>query len=302
MSAVLFYLVIKPVSLLPFGVLYRISDLLYWVLYRGFNYRVNVVNDNLTRSFPNKTKQEILEIQNRFYRYFFDLMVESMKIFSISKKQVTERFKFENPELLDRYFPQNKHVIIAIGHYGNWEYLAVSGNLYVQHQLIAIYFPLTNAFFDKKLAQARSKFGYGLIPTSAVKKHFIQPPIQPSAVFFGADQSPSNPRKAYWTRFLNQDTAVLFGTEKYACEFNQPVLFASIRQFKRGYYSLKFEVLHENPKDSEYGEITELYVRRLEKQVMEQPEHWLWSHRRWKRKKPDDVVVPGSGNPNNVPV
>jgi KDO2-lipid IV(A) lauroyltransferase len=302
MSVLLFYLVVKPLSLLPFWMLYGISDFLYGILYKVFRYRVQVVNDNLTRSFPNKTKQEIHEIQNRFYRYFFDLMVETIKILSISKKQVIRRFKFENPEVLDRYFPEKKHVIIAIGHYGNWEYLAVSGNLYVQHQLIAIYFPLTNAFFDKKLAQARSKFGFGLIPTSAVKQHFNDPPTQPSAVFFGADQSPSNPRKAYWTHFLNQDTAVLFGTEKYACEFNQPVLFASIRQLKRGYYALKLEVLHENPKDSEYGEITELYVRRLEKQVMERPEHWLWSHKRWKRKKPADVIVPGTGNPNNIAV
>lgn len=300
MSALLFYLFIKPLSLLPFWILYGISDFLYLVVYKIFGYRKEVINGNLTRSFPDKSAEEIKDIQNEFYHHFFDLIMESIKVFSITKKQVLKRYKYINPEIMDRFYEKGQNLIMAGGHFGNWEYLAVSGGLCVKHQMAALYFPLSNAFFDRKMQESRGKFGFKMIPTKDSKNYFNNPTEKPTVLVFGADQSPSNPRNAYWVRFLNQDTGFVFGIEKYAREYNQPVVFGLINKLKRGHYSIHFEVLIENPKETEYGEIVESYARRLEDQILKQPEYWLWSHKRWKRKKPDDVVVPGSGNPNNV--
>ena len=291
MSALLYYLIIKPLSLLPFWVLYLISDFLYLVLYKIFGYRVGVVTTNLTNSFPDKSPKEITDIRNKFYHHLCDLIVESIKLFSISEKEVRKRIKFVNPEVTNAYFEKGQSLMIVGGHCGNWEYTVVGG-LFVSHQIVALYSTLSNKFFEKKMKESRSRFGISLLSTKDAKAFFEAGLETPSMMIFGSDQSPSSSSKAYWTRFLNQDTAVLYGLEKYAKQYNFPVFYAAIRKVKRGYYEFSFELVEENPASTSYGEISEKHVRMLENQILEQPEYWLWTHKRWKREKPKDVVIP----------
>ncbi|WP_323758598.1 lysophospholipid acyltransferase family protein [Roseivirga sp.] len=284
MAPVFYYLIIKPLSLLPLWALYTLSDFLYMVAYKIGRYRVRVVSTNLKNSFPNHSEKELIKIRQQFYRHFSDLLVESLKIFSISEEEAKARFVVTNPEVLQPFIDTNRSILIVGGHYNNWEMLAVGIDAYIEHQSVAIYHALKNKFLNEKILASRSKFGLKMISRPDVKAFFANTTTL-TATIFGADQSPSIAKKVYWTHFLNQETAVMFGVEKFAKEKNSPVVFGGIKKIKRGYYEFTFKVLFTEPTRCIHGEITESHVRRLEKQILEAPQYWLWTHKRWKRKK-----------------
>jgi KDO2-lipid IV(A) lauroyltransferase len=287
-SALVYYLFIKPLSLLPFWILHRISDGLYYLLYYLFGFRKKVVYTNLRNSFPEKSESEIKEIASKFYRHFCDLIIESVKLFSISKADVIERSRFVNPELLDSYYEKGKSIIVVAGHYNNWEVFAQSCNAQMKHQAVGIYTPLNSPFFEKKFSESRSRYNVVLLPKRQVKEYFIENKDLVKCIIFGTDQSPSGrTKRVYWTNFLNQDTAVMFGSEKYAREYDYPVIFARVTKIARSHYRIEFELLEEHPVKTEHSVITEKHTRWLEEQIMEQPEYYLWTHKRWKRKRGD---------------
>lgn len=288
-NILLYYLVIIPISLLPFPLLYGVSNGLYVLFYYVLGYRKKVVMQNIRNSFPEKSEKEQVVICKKFYKHFCDLILESLKTFTISEKQVSKRVVCKNPELINRYFEQGRSVIIAGGHYNNWELFAVGVDALIKHKTIGIYKPLSNKYFDEKMRTTRSKYGLYMISTKIVKRVFDEEINHPTATIFAIDQSPSNPRTCYWMKFLNQDTPVLFGAEKYAKDYNYPVLYGRINKEKRGHYSFEFFETGENPKDTTYGEITEKVTRLLENDIRTIPEYWLWSHRRWKHKRPADL-------------
>jgi KDO2-lipid IV(A) lauroyltransferase len=287
-TALAYYLFLLPISWLPFWLLYRLSDGLYYIGYYLIRFRTNIVIQNLTNSFPDKSHREIEQIAKKFYRHFCDQIVEGLKMFSISKSELLKRSRHINAEIMDRFYDNGQSIIIVTGHYNNWEMWAQSCNPQMKHQAVGIYTPLSNKFFDNKFARSRGRHGTILVAKNWVKKYFAKKNDQPQAIIFGVDQSPSpNTKKVYWTTFLNQDTPVMFGSEKYAKEYNYPIIFAAIKKVIRGYYTVNFEMLIENPGETAYGEITEKHTRRLEEIILEQPEYYLWSHRRWKRKRSD---------------
>ena len=286
LNALLYYLIIIPVSSLPFFILYRLSDGLYYLFFYLLGYRKKVVFQNLKNAFPELNEKERLKIAKKFYRHFCDLFVESLKVFTISEKSVKQRMQMVNPELVNHYFQQGRSVILAGGHYNNWELFAVAIDDLVQHHCIAIYKPLSNKFFDARMRETRGKYGLEMISTKSIKALFEKRSGELNAVIFGADQSPGNPRSAYWMEFLKQDTGVLFGTEKYAREFNIPVLYGRILKLKRGYYTFEVVPVCDDPAAMEYGAITEAHTRLLEQDIRKDPAYWLWSHRRWKHKRP----------------
>ena len=271
---------------MPFNALYAISNGLYFILFRLIGYRKKVVISNLRNSFPAKSEAEIKTVASKFYKHLCDLIVESIKIFTISESEVKKRMVVINPELLDKYYNQNKSIIIAGGHYNNWELFAVAIDAPIKHKSVAIYKPLSSKFFDKAMRKTRGKYGLQMISTKAVKD-FFEATKELSATIFAVDQSPSNPNSAHWMTFLNQPTGVLFGAERYAKKYNQPVLFGHINKLKRGYYVVEFSLLTDNPVATEHGYITEQLMRLIEEDVLKQPEYWLWSHRRWKHKQPE---------------
>jgi len=286
MARIFYYLIIKPLSFLPMWALYVLSDLLYLIMRCGLTYRKKVVFSNLSLAFPNKPHEEIRAIAWKFYRHFCDLLAESVRLFSISKEEAIARFKVVNPEVLDALALQSKSALLVGGHYNNWELFAVATDPQIPHQLLGIYTPLTNAFFERKFSESRSKFGLVLVPKKMVKETFERYRNHLTVTTFAIDQSPRKSQKVYWTRFLGQDTAVHFGAEKYAKDYHYAVVYGSARKVKRGYYELRFELVEANAPEAQEGAITERMTHLLEQQIHESPEYWLWTHKRWKLKKP----------------
>lgn len=192
---------------------------------------------NIQNSFPGMTRSEHIAIAKRFYRHFCDLILESLKVFTISREEVRKRMVVKNASLINDYFEQGRNVIVAGGHYNNWELFAVGIDEPIKHHAIAIYKPLNNLFFDIKMRATRGKFGLRMISTKIVKSVFEEDDGKLTATIFGIDQSPS-PLKCHWMKFLNQDTGVLFGTEKYAKEYNYPVIFGQLTKERRGHYKI----------------------------------------------------------------
>ena len=290
LSALLYYGVLIPISHLPFTVLYNMSNGLYWLLYKIIGYRKNVVLQNIANSFPDKSAEERLIIASDFYRHFCDLIVESLKIFSISREEVNQRMKVVNPAFIDRFYDQGKNVIMAGGHYNNWELFAMAIDGGIKHKAVAIYKPLTSQFFDKKMRESRSKYGLEMISTKKVVEEFKRENSPLRAIIFGIDQSPGSARNSYWATFLNQDTAMLFGAEKYAKEYDFPVITAHINKVKRGHYTIEFTDCIEEPTKTNYGDITKRINLLLEKEIIKKPQYWLWSHMRWKHTRPVDLI------------
>ncbi|MFM8758980.1 MAG: lysophospholipid acyltransferase family protein [Methylophilaceae bacterium] len=285
LNHLLYYGFIIPISLLPFRALYVLSDGLYLILFRGIGYRKQVVQQNLRNSFPEKSNEEIDELTRLFYKHFCDLILESLKVFTISQQQANERMLFKNPEVINKYASENRNVMLAGGHMNNWELFAVAVAGLIKHKAVALYKPLTSQYFDQRMRESRGKFGLQMVSTKNAKEYFETPSTQPTATIFGVDQSPPNPSKCYWTTFLNQDTGVLFGCEKFAKEYNHAVVYGRINKEKRGYYSFEFIDISAIPQQTAHGEIMEAITRLLEKDIMRAPQYWLWTHKRWKHKR-----------------
>lgn len=282
----IFYALILPLSLLPMNVLYVLSDVIYFLVYRLGAYRKKVVLGNLERSFPEKSQEEIQRIASHFYHHFCDLIVESIKGFTVSNDEIMRRVRVLNPEVLDRWLKAGKSVIIAGGHYNNWEWLAMAVAQQIGHLPVGIYTRLSNPFLEKKAKDSRERFGLMMLEKKNVPDFFKNPGPRKTATLFGIDQSPGDPRKAHWMKFLNQDTGVQFGAEKYAKEYDQPVIFGLIRKAARGMYTFEFKDVCPEPKKEAQGAIVEKVTALIETEIRHDPRYWLWTHRRWKHKKP----------------
>lgn len=270
---------------MPFWLMYGFSDFLYFLFFYVFKYRKKVVFHNLHSSFPEKSDDEIRTIAKKFYRHLSDILIEGIKGFKISKKQILKRHKLINPEFLNSYFERGQSVIVATAHYSNWEWGSLSGGLQSMYKLIGFYKPLNNKYVDNLLKKSRATCGMSLISIYETYKTFIKHQEDVFAYILASDQSPSNYKKAYWVDFLNHETACLHGIEKYARLLNYPVLYIHIYRVKRGYYEIKIEKILDNPSEYKEGEITKLYMNHLEKIITEKPYEWLWSHKRWKKTK-----------------
>jgi len=280
------YYVIYLLALLPFWVVYRISDIVFLILYYGLKYRKNVIHKNLVNSFPDKSMKEINRLCRDFYRFFCDLMLETFKTLTMSRKQAIRRCEIskDSLNLLEKLYSEKKDIILVLGHYGNWEIAGSSFSSQCSHQLYVIYKPLSSEFFDRLMYKMRTRWGTKLITTHDTYKKMQEIKNTGSATAFIADQTAA-PNNAYWTKFMNQDTPVFWGTERAAKQFGYPVVYLTIKRPKRGYYQIFAELLIKNPETTKKGEISEAHTRKLEKDILEQPEIWLWSHRRWKHKK-----------------
>ena len=283
-TKIFYYILILPLSLLPYPLLYLLSDIIFLIMYRVIGYRKEVVFTNLKNSFPNKSKQELKKIMSDFYRHLCDIIMESVKGFTISEKQLRKRLIIKNPEFSNYYADKGQSIIFVGGHYNNWEICAQAFALYSNHKCIGIYKPLSNALINDKIYTSRSKYGMHLISMKQTKKSF-EYGDEPKAIVFGSDQNPANPKRAHWVQFLNQDTGVLFGVERYAKEYDWPVVFVSISKVKRGYYEVEYSLVTDNPNEEPHGKITEDFTKRLEQDIINQPQYWLWSHKRWKHKR-----------------
>jgi KDO2-lipid IV(A) lauroyltransferase len=267
-----------------------LSDGIYVLIYKVLGYRKEVVMNNLRNSFPEKDEAELKAIASKFYQWFCDLTLETLKTLTISPEEVRKRVEFKGKDILQQYAREKRSVILVLGHYGNWE---LAGARYSQErdipQLHVIYHPLANARFDRLMHHMRTRHGTRLYTMRETSKAMIRDRDLLTATAFIADQTPS-PERAYWMTFLNQDTPVFQGTEGLARKLDKPVIYISITRPERGYYCMSMETLVADPTRTTDGEITEVHTRRLERDIRKYPELWLWTHRRWKHKRPSIVI------------
>lgn len=283
MQALLFYLSYPFIYLftaLPFGVLYALSDGLY-ILLRLTGYRKAVIRQNLERSFPGKNPGEIESLVQQYYRYLCDLTLEILKTRTMTEHDSQKHCVFHKAEWLDRLYEEKRSVIIMMGHYGNWEWAGPSFTLNNRHQLVVIYLPLSNPYFDKMLVSTRTRFGTRIAPASQTFRAMAMNRDKITATAFIADQAAPLDNN-HWMTFLNQDTSVFTGPAKIASKFNYPIIYIHVKRSKRGYYDVYPELLFSDPNLHSEAEICETYMRRLEKEIQTDPVTWLWSHRRWK--------------------
>lgn len=275
-------------SLLPFWILYLISDLLFVIIFHVVKYRRKVVQENLANAFPEKTIEERREIERKFYGFLCDLIVETIKMFTISKKEIERRVKGNNAEVILDAFAKGKSVLGAVGHYGNWEMAGQRLSSAMTQPRVIVYKPLSNEVFDNAFLKMRSRFGATLVTMKNTLRKMMELRKEVSFSVLVSDQTPVQHEVNYFTEFLNQPTAVFLGLEKLARLMNCIVVFCDIRRVKRGYYECTIVPLFDDPKNTAPNEITEAHVKYLEKVIREEPAYWLWSHRRWKF-KPGDI-------------
>lgn len=241
---------------------------------------------NLRNAFPEKTDKEIKRIAKRFYWHLSDLLFENIKLFHYGPKQLKRHLKIINEKIFEEDYNKGRSVILVSGHYNNWEMMIPHFDD-IKHHYVIIYHPLQNKFIDEKVHQNRSKTGADLVPMQNYfrrlmeynKKNVI------TISWFIADQT-APPESQFWTKFLNQETPFFLGTEKTARKFNLPVYFMHMYKVRRGIYEAEITRLFDQPKDEPEFAITEAIVRKMEEEIIEAPEYWLWSHRRWKHKRP----------------
>ncbi|HDR89221.1 MAG TPA: hypothetical protein ENN63_06290 [Bacteroidetes bacterium] len=281
----IFYSAVWLLTCLPLRVQYFISDLCFILIYYMAGYRRKIALGNLRMAFPDKSPAEIRRIARHFYRHFCDQFVETMNLMHMGEDEMIRRFRFKNPEVIDRLYRQNKSIVAVFGHYGNWEWLA-SLPLRFEYLSCAIYKPLNNKYFDRLYIRLREKFGVKTIPMSLTLKKMLEYKNSgiPTITLFLTDQRPIRRNIRYWTRFLGQPTPVLTGAERIAKKTGQAVVFFHIMKRKRGYYEVEFIPITEDPGKTPDFWITEQHTRILEKTIREQPEYWLWTHRRWRHR------------------
>lgn len=277
-------------SLQPFLILYLYSDLLYHII-RLIGYRRAVINENLRYAFPDKSKDELRDIRLKFYRGFCDVLIETIKVQSMSEKQMRKRVIFNNMDYTNQIEHLNKDVIAVMGHYGCWEWIP-SLALHSNHVACATYRPLKNAEFDTYMLKLRGRWGSLNFTMRDTMRELIKIKRQNKNFIIGliADQSPDRNKIQYWTQFLNQNTAVLLGPEKMAKAFKAPVVFMKMTRVKRGHYQVDIIPLVEDPVSTNDFEITELHLKCLEDIIRERPEDWLWSHKRWKYSQEREII------------
>lgn len=273
-------------SLLPFWLLYMLSDGLFLIIYHVVGYRKRIVRDNLKSSFPEKSKEELLAIERKFYHFFCDYIFETIKLFSMSKKKIQRHIQFRGLENVNKVLGEGHNAAIYLAHYCNWEWVTSFALFFPPEILVGqVYHVLENKAVDTLMLKLRSRMGAVNIPRFELLRRVVKERRQGRQMVVGfiSDQGPEMHTIHYWTHFLNHETAVITGTETIAKKCDFSCLYMDITRVKRGYYVVDIVPLANKSSDYEDFEITELYVRALEKTIIRQPENWLWTHNRWKR-------------------
>ena len=285
----IFYGFLWLITWLPLGILYRISDVIFVLMYWVIRYRRKVVWTNLTNAFPEKTDKEKRRISRKFFLHLCDYFIETIKLMHLSEKEIKHRIEYDNSYLKER-FDQNINIIGLIGHNATWEWLTAVCTQ-DEYDWLAPYHPLQSSpLFDKFMIELRSRFGPEPVTMKNTYRRLVEKSKNKELFIAGliADQSPPNPNNRHWIEFLNQDTAVMEGAERIARKIGASVVFCKMSKVKRGHYKIEMIPMTDDINSEENFSITQRYYDMLEDQIKEQPEYWLWSHRRWKRKRPGD--------------
>jgi len=277
----------KIFNILSYRLLYIFSDILSPFLNYIVRYRRHVIINNLKHSFPEKSSTEIKAIRNGFYRHFTDLIFETIKLGSISEKELFRRVKVSGEQVLTSLAKQKKGVVIVMSHSGNWEWISqrvcFAGRGFEYVGVIAK--EVSDPYFDKYFTDIRMRLQEGhseIIPFNDTARRLASVRHKTSMLITIADQTPHKGQIQYRTDFLNHDSGVFLGPERIAKSLDFAVVFCHAAKMGRGKYHIEFELISDTPKEIRQYEITNAHVKMLEDDIRKQPEIWLWSHRRWK--------------------
>ena len=274
------------ISILPFRIFYWLSDCIYVLVYYIVGYRKKTVRENLALALPHLSDKERLEIEKKSYHHLCDMFLEMVKTMTISSEEMNKRFKITNLEVIKEYEKKGKSIMLIASHYASWEWL-ITLNQKISFLGVAVYKKLANKHFDKLVRDIRSKYNTELVPTSKTipliannQKNNIQ------CVYGSAsDQSPKADRIFHWESFMGVEVPVHTGPEMLAKKYDMTVVFAKVKKVKRGYYELTIIPLSDNPKSIPDFGITHIYIKEVEKQILEAPEYYFWTHKRWKHRR-----------------
>jgi len=272
------------VSYLPFWVLYRLSDVLFVILYYVVGYRKRVVAENLEHAFPELSPFARKGLLKTHYRYLCDLILEALKTLTISQAAATARVEIVHTELFDKYYAEGRSVVLVTGHLGNWELIGAAYAGIAAHTLYIIYHPLKDPNWESLTRHMRTRLGNGLYRMREASRDMLAHMDDPRITAFIADQA-AHPDRGYWMEFMGREAPVFLGTARLARRLNQPIIYASISRPRRGHYRVELELLYDQPQNHTEEEITMVHTKRLEQDIRRQPDIYLWTHRRWKHRR-----------------
>ena len=274
------------ISILPFRIFYWLSDCIYVLVYYIVGYRKKTVRENLSFALPHLSDKERLEIEKKSYHHLCDMFLQMVKTMTISSEEMNKRFKITNLEVIKEYEKKGKSIMLIASHYASWEWL-ITLNQKISFLGVAVYKKLANKHFDKLVRDIRSKYNTELVPTSKTipliannQKNNIQ-----CVYGLASDQSPKADRIFHWESFMGVEVPVHTGPEMLAKKYDMTVVFAKVKKVKRGYYELTIIPLSDNPKSIPDFGITHIYIKEVEKQILEAPEYYFWTHKRWKHRR-----------------
>ncbi|WP_067149058.1 lysophospholipid acyltransferase family protein [Pseudotamlana agarivorans] len=287
------YIIVYPllwiISIQPFRILYFISDMVFVLVYHIIGYRKKVVTENLKLVFPEKSEKDILAIRKKFYKHMCDMFLEMAKTMTISRKALQKRFILKNPEAFKEIENGDKSILLMFGHYASWEWV-----LELQNQTslpgFGVYKKLNNKYFDRLVRNIRAKYNTTLITTKETISTITHNEAKglKSVIAFLSDQSPRLSKDVYWAEFMGIEVPCFTGAERIAKKLDLTIAFLKVNKVKRGYYESEFILLSENPKEFPNYELTDMFLREVEKQIYQAPEYYFWTHKRFKHrnKKP----------------
>lgn len=284
------YLIAYPflwcMSMLPFRLLYLFSDFIYLIVYYLIGYRKKTVRENLALALPHLSTEERLAIEKKSFRHLCDMFLEMIKTMTISNKEISKRFVFTNMEVYKNLEAQEKSIAMMLAHYASYEWV-ISMNAYVNFSAFAIYKKIANPYFDKLVRNIRSRFKANLITTKETIPVIINNNRNKELSIYGfaSDQSPRISSAYHWQKFMGVEVPVHTGAEMLSKKYDMNVIFLKVQKVKRGYYQASFEVLSDNAKEVPNYEITDQFLKLVEQQILEAPEYYLWTHKRWKHKR-----------------
>lgn len=287
---IIIYPILWLISILPFRLLYLFSDFVYIIIYKVFRYRKDIVRSNLAKAFPNLSDKERLVIEKKSYHHLCDIFLEMIKTMTISRKEIERRYIFTNLQTYLDLEKKGKSIALLCAHYASYEW-AVSMNFHITFEGFGIYKQISNKYFDRLVKRIRSKFKAHLITTRQTRSTIEENKSKGILGVYGfaSDQTPSGKNALYWNSFLGIETPIHYGAESLAKRYDMNVVFLRGKKVKRGYYEATFEVLSEDVKSIPNYQLSEIFMRKVEEQIIEAPEFYLWTHKRWKKRREAEV-------------
>jgi len=278
---------IKLLSRLPLNILYILADFLFLVTYYIIGYRRSLIRKNLRNSFPEKSEKELKIIEKQFYHNFADISIESLKGITISRKELEKRIIVRG-NLIEEVMATGKSMVLMTSHFCNWEWELLAVSHLHAFEIHAVYKRLSNQFFDKLMLNMRSHFGAVMHEKDSVVAELSQVDSSQYILAMVSDQRPTAGGRKYWANFMHQEAAFYSGAEILGRRMDIPVVYVSMHRMRRGYYEIKYQLITDEPRNTERNEITNTFIRLMERDINEDPSAYLWSHDRWKHKKPTE--------------